>query len=496
MLYSTTIEVLIHFIQFFSYYEKEFMKLKRAYGYIFEKIDTAYKARAAYWDRRLVNLSQTQEKIQEDLAPQKRAMTPGTIMLKNRSEIDLNESSSSHLRVNKREGPPLSYDGGNHSNLNSPYKEKNQSTPSQKKPSKAFTFDNIFNDLHEDILSNKERRKKKKSSGQKAPSISILKPLDSLENNNEEYEDGSKRSDTKKSRFSFIEKTDGFDFSEQTKTPNSNTHSTIALQKLFKEKLFQNQTPDVNTKPLTAKSHSTKSSLAIKIPDKTTKPKEASKSGASSTKGDRASDSKAGSSQYFDSRVNSRINSAIKQGFTSPSDRGLHDYDFSSVVVMKTSGIRFEDHGGFGQPVSNSKLRVIVPTEPLLPKPISRGKKSEIDLASLELASPFSKKKIALSLSLNNFNTIQPIASSTKTEKILETIWPNSSLYTPAATQSSHVFRKSWGNETFFQSSLKNKSITASKHNMFRVKPLRAHLIRNYTSTAFGMREGGRAKKF
>jgi len=490
ILYTTTVE--------------EYAKLKRAYPYTFNNIDQAYQAKAAFWDKRISNLSQTQEKIQGELAtPPRRSKSPMTGFLRSEIEVPDRASPGSEKLV-KRHQLVIQDNAINSPNIASPYRDNN--TPGQQqKNSKAFTFDSVYNDLqelHEDSFREKRFMKYSKNQRIRKTSSAVMKTGENT-HFTDENDDTTKKSHSK-SKFSALH--DRFEI-ESIITPK---RQSSALEKLFKEKLFQNSNKEqppsrnITSAKSVRSSKSTKSVQSgntlrydIDSSSNNKRIKEAYVSLGSATKVEAGSfnDSRRDTSflQFIDEKKHLRKSSFLnaKNLPTNPDDvKSTLENEIMTAATRKPD-IKLEDQSSPNRFLKLSKNHSSVSEGYFLnPRAKSRGFQST-DLASLELGSPFSKKKVELSLTLNNFNVNRNHIASTKAEKIIEAIWPNSPLQA--------VFQKTestWTSEKVLKPFQHNKTIIASKHNLFRLKPAKAHLAVNYSATGLTFKEGGRIKKY
>ncbi len=493
ILYTTTVE--------------EYAKLKRAYPYTFNNIDQAYQTKAAFWDKRITNLSQTQEKIYEELStPPRRSKSPITGYLRN--ELDMSDRASpASDKIVKRQQISIQ----DNSNAASPYR---MNTPAKLKDSKAFTFDSVYNELqglHEDSFREKRYAKYTKNQMIRKPSSAQLRTGENT-NFTDENDDITKKSHSK-SKFSAVPDRSEF---ERTITPQRHTRmAASALEKLFKDKIFQDQQPPQRAVTSAKSIRSGKSlqsgmSLRFEVDSSSNNKrvnKEAYLSVASATKGEIGSlnDSRRDTSflQFIDEKRHMRKSSFQNKNLpVSPDDiQGTLENEIMTAAPRKPD-IKLEDQSSQTKFIKLSKTRSAKTHSSgsegyfLNPQPRSRGYQNT-DLASLELGSPFSKKRIELSLTLNNFNVNRNHLASTKAEKIIEAIWPGSPLQVTGFQRPETLFTApttpSEKNLRPFQS---NKTIIASKHNLFRLKPAKAHLAVNYSATGLTFKEGGRIKKY
>ena len=488
ILYTTTVE--------------EYAKLKRAYPYTFNNIDQAYQTKAAFWDKRITNLSQTQEKIHEELStPPRRSKSPITGYLRN--ELDMSDRASpASDKIVKRQQISIQ----DNSNIANPYRTH---TPRKLKDSKTFTFDSVYNELqelHEDSFREKRFAKYTKNQKIRKPSLAQLKTGENT-NFTEENDDTTKKSHSK-SKFSALPDRSEF---ERTITPQRHTRmAASALEKLFKDKIFQEQPPPraVTSAKSVRSNKSLQSGMSLRYEvdslSNNKKAKEAYLSVGSATKVEVGSlnDSRRDTSflQFIDEKRHMRKSSfQNKNTSVSPDDvQGTLENEIVTAAPRKPD-IKLEDQSSQVKFIKLSKTQSAKTHSSvsegyfLNPQPRSRGYQNT-DLASLELGSPFSKKRIELSLTLNNFNVNRNHLASTKAEKIIEAIWPNSPLQVTGFQRPETMWTAA--SEKTLRPFQNNKTIIASKHNLFRLKPAKAHLAVNYNATGLTFKEGGRIKKY
>ncbi len=428
---------------------------------MFEKINQAHKTRAAFQNLRLHNISQTYEKIQEELKTPKRrdsnCPTPRSSLAVSPCESDLNDSRSSFNRI----------------------------SPLTNKDSKPFNFDSIVTDIYDENIFSKDRRKRK-SPIQKSYSISLTRPKDRTDPTDEPGE--ASKNDQKKSRFSiFVKKESADDESSQATTPHA--HPTLAFRRLFQGKLFQKPAQSLQRSHISSPIISP--SKLPRIGDQSLRSNDVTSLAAHTFKGEslNLNESKLTKTPFSFSRIHSR-NSSVTNCFFSPKESSNNKEacrDFGPLIspIEKNTDQSPDSKIILGKSMNKSRIQLSLSPEPTFANLINRANS---EVAAIELGSPFQKKKGSLSLSINNFNYPQPFANTTKAERILKCMIPDSSVY-------SSLSQKTFKSPTPMLKKT-NRSITFSKHNMFRVKPNKSHLSINFCPVGSLATGDGRSKKF
>ena len=475
--------------------------MKEAYARVFKKINQTYKSKAEHWNIRILNLEQTHEKVLEESTPKRGVDTPNTPNLRIEAFEDSYRLLSAKDKVRHTRG--LSREPLVKSNMNNSPTDDPQSSlfnPTGGSRNSGFATATIE---ALDPLFPKEKKAKRISLSHNRQRLKTLqyKDLEPFKRYEEQSSvlSPSSRSNIK-SKFSVVDRSEK-EITEMTQhSPKEQpVLQNSIFQRLIQKKLFTNEEP-------TQKS-SISSTYNIRSHEidtfKKTKPiyidilTPTSNFGKDTKKSFEVSSKNFTTKSLRSSQTNLRtslISVARKEvslGIKHHEDANSIDYTLPVFPTFKSLDSNKEEKTSQSSKQGSkqgTKILQQLIASPTIPFRNPDEKKSRIELAAMELGSPFSKKKVAIDISVNKFKTDSQ-GSVIQKEKRYQSLWDS--------LNSIKEMNKSKSPEK--DSSLpfqKNRTIAVSKHNMFRPRPVRAHLATNYSTYIPVVKEIGSPKRF
>ena len=475
--------------------------MKEAYARVFKKINQTYKSKAAHWNIRILNLEQTHEKVLEDLTPLKGTETPITPNIRIETFEDSYKLLSAKEKIKHTRG--LSHEPLVKSNRNdSPRADHQSSAFNATTGSKISGFGTSTTDTL-DPLFPKEMKAKRISLSHNRQRLKTLQYKD-LEpfKRYEEQSSGlspSSRSNIR-SKFSIVDKSkeEFTEITRQSPIIEQPTLQNSIFQRLIKEKLF--------IKEESMQKSNSSSAYNIRADEldnfKKTKPicidltTPTSNYGKDTKKDFEASCKNFTTKSLRNSQVNPRmslisvarkeVSLGVKYIDTNSSEYALPIFPtFKSLDSNKEEKVSQASKQRSKQGIKILKQLISSPTIPVRSADV---KKSKTELTAMELGSPFSRKKVVINISVNQLKT-ESQGSAIQKEKKYQSLWES--------LNSIKDLNKSKSPEKDIPPPFhKNRTIATSKHNMFRPRPVRAHLATNYSTYIPIVKEISSPKRF